>query len=141
MGRIDVDSSNHIIAQGELLEESEFRLSSRFKYYGIVRMESIDPMLSLDGSIHITAECPFLKTDWVLTKTKIDPLEIIIDLPDPDTARPSRKVYNGIYLRSDTASPYTAFMMRNNPSSSVKLFSSRGILFFDSESFHLNCFF
>ena len=133
MGRIDVDSSNHIIAQGELLEESEFRLSSRFKYYGIVRMESIDPMLSLDGSIHITAECPFLKTDWVLTKTKIDPLEIIIDLPDPDTARPSRKVYNGIYLRSDTASPYTAFMMRNNPSSSVKLFSSRGILFFDSE--------
>ena len=134
MGRIDVDTANHIVAQGELLPESEFYLSPRFKYYGIVNMKSIDPMLTVRGSIHITADCPFLKTDWVMTTTKIDPLEIIIDLPDPDTARPSRKVYNGIYLRSDSASPYTAFIMRNNPSSSVKLFSSRGILFYDVES-------
>ena len=134
MGRIDVDSSNHVVAQGELLPEAEFYLSPRFKYHGIVNMESIDPMLTVKGSIHITAECPFLKTDWVMTTTKIDPLEIIIDLPDPDTARPSRKVYSGVYLRSDSASPYTALIMRNNPSSSVKLFSSRGILFYDAES-------
>ncbi|CAI8308174.1 MAG: Uncharacterised protein [Owenweeksia sp. TMED14] len=134
MGRIDVDTLNHIVAQGEILPESEFYLSSRFKFYGIVNMESVEPMLSVKGSIHISAECPFLKTDWILTATKIDPLDIVIDLPDPDTARPARRVYSGIYLRSDSASPYTAFIMRNNSSSSVELFSSRGILFYDLEN-------
>lgn len=134
MGRIDVDSLDHVVAQGELLPEAGFHLSPYFQYYGIVNMESIDPMLTVRGRIHIVTSCPALETDWIMTTTQIDPLDIVIDLPDPDTARPAHKVYSGIYLMQDSASPYSAFIRRNNPSISVELISARGILFYDAEA-------
>ena len=133
MGRIDVDSLDHVVAQGELLPEAGFHLSPHFQYYGIVNMESIEPMLTVRGRIHIVTTCPALETDWIMTTTQIDPLDIVIDLPDPDTARPAHKVYSGIYLMQDSASPYTAFIRRNNPSIAVELISARGILFYDAE--------
>ena len=133
MGRIDVDSLDHVVAQGELVPEAGFHLSPHFQYYGIVNMESIEPMLTVRGRIHIVTSCPALETDWIMTTTQIDPLDIVIDLPDPDTARPAHKVYSGIYLMQDSASPYTAFIRRNNPSIAVELISARGILFYDPE--------
>lgn len=133
MGRIDVDSLDHVVAQGELTPEAGFHLSPHFQYYGIVNMESIDPMLTVRGRIHIVTTCPALETDWIMTTTQIDPLDIVIDLPDPDTARPAHKVYSGIYLMQDSASPYTAFIRRNNPSIAVELLSARGILFYDPD--------
>ncbi len=133
MGRIDVDSLDHVVAQGELLPEAGFHLSPHFQYYGIVNMESVEPMLTVRGRIHIVTSCPALETDWIMTTTQIDPLDIVIDLPDPDTARPAHKVYSGIYLMQDSASPYTAFIRRNNPSIAVELISARGILFYDAE--------
>jgi hypothetical protein len=133
MGRIDVDSANQVIAQGELLQSEGFHLSPFFQYYGIMNMVSSEPMLTARGRVHIVSTCPALETDWILTTTEVDPLDIIINLPDPDTARPAHKVYSGIYLMQDSASPYTAFIRRNNPSIAVELLSARGVLFYDED--------
>ena len=134
MGRIDVDSTDQLYAQGELNLKDDFYLSPYFRYYGIVRMEAQEPQLEMDGRVRITAECPALETDWIITRTRIDPVDILITLPDPDTARPSHKVYNGIYLMQDSTTPYTAFVRRNNPNVAVELFSTRGVLYYDEGS-------
>ena len=134
MGRVDVDSIDQMYAQGELGIADDFYLSPYFRYYGIVRMEAQNPQLDMDGRIRITAECPALETDWIITRTRIDPMDILITLPDPDTARPSHKVYNGIYLMQDSVTPYTAFVRRNNPNVAVELFSTKGVLYYDESS-------
>ena len=134
MGRIDVDSSDQMVAQGELGIQDDFFLSPYFRYYGIVRMEAQNPQLEMDGRIRITAECPALETDWIITRTRIDPMDILVTLPDPDTARPAQTVYNGIYLMQDSITPYTAFVRRNNPNVAVELFSTNGVLYYDESS-------
>ena len=133
MGRIDVDTAHRIVAQGEITEDEKFRLSPWFKYYGIVNMLSVEPRLEMNGRIRITQECPSMRTDWIITRTMIDPLDIAISLPSPDTARPSRRVYNGIYLMKDSTTAYTAFGRRNNPSVAVELFRADGHMFYSHE--------
>jgi hypothetical protein len=123
-----------MVAQGELGIQDDFFLSPYFRYYGIVRMEAQNPQLEMDGRIRITAECPALETDWIITRTRIDPMDILVALPDPDTARPAQTVYNGIYLMQDSITPYTAFVRRNNPNVAVELFSTNGVLYYDESS-------
>jgi hypothetical protein len=134
MANLHVDSAFHVVAQGELEPEDGFQLSPYFQYYGIVNMESDEPLLNVRGRIHIVTDCPALETDWILARTEIDPLDIVIELPDPDTTRPAQVVYNGIYLMQDSASPYTAFVRRNNLSIAVELIRANGILFYDHET-------
>lgn len=134
MINIRVDTSNQVIAAGEVSQEDNFYLSPYFRYYGVVKMVSSEPLLSVGGKIHIVTDCPAIETDWISTRSEIDPMDIVLELPDPDTTRPSQIVYNGIYLMQDSASPYTAFVRRNNLSIAVELIRANGILFFDHES-------
>ncbi len=133
MGKIDVDSNLRVIAQGEITLDDRFQLNPWFKYYGIMRMVSDDPLLDAQGRIHITLTCPSMKTDWIMTHTAIDPMDIVIQLPDPDTTRPAHIVTNGIYLMNDSTTVYTAFARRNNPSVAVELFKADGVLFYSDE--------
>ena len=133
LGRIDVDTTGQVYGLGEIPMESDFYLSPYFQYYGTVKMFAQDPQLLVEGRVRINAHCPALETDWIITKNRIDPYDILFVLPDPDTATPAQRVYSGIYLMQDSTTPYTAFVRRNNPNVAVELFSSKGVLYFDQE--------
>jgi hypothetical protein len=133
MGRIDVDTTGQLYGLGEIPAQDDFYLSPHFQYVGAVKIFAQDPQILVEGKVRISAQCPALETDWIIAKNKIDPFDILFVLPDPDTATPAQRVYSGIYLMQDSATPYTAFVRRNNPNVAVELFSSKGVLYYDEE--------
>ncbi len=69
--------------------DDEFRLSPRFDYYGPLKLQGGDSLLSYDGYFRIDAgNCRYQKSNWVKFVDKLDPkeIEIFVDHPITDTS-------------------------------------------------------
>lgn len=111
--------------------EDEFYLSSFFGYYGKVELNAPERLLNYDGYLMIQHTCDNLETDWFKFESKIDPKDIVIDLPEDNPNTMSDNIYSGIYLAPDSTSIYTGFLNKDAARVDKELISATGVLFYD----------
>lgn len=131
--RIQSDSAGTTYGRGDLSKEQPFPLSPYFQFYGVAKMYSAQEHLTFDGFTTITASCPSVSSQYFRTKSPVDPTDIVLELPNRDTAKGLNRVYNGIYLAQDSAAPYAAFIGRGGARASVELIGAYGVLYFEPE--------
>ncbi|NVK05069.1 MAG: hypothetical protein HWD92_09605 [Flavobacteriia bacterium] len=121
------------VGHANVTQEDAFYLSSFFGYYGQVDLRAPDRVLDYKGFILIQHTCENLETDWFRIDSKIDPDDIIIDLPEDNPSTAADNVYTGIYLAPDSSSIYTGFLNRDASRLDQELISATGVLYYDYE--------
>jgi hypothetical protein len=131
--RVQSDSGGTTYGRGDLSKEKPFPISPYFQFYGVAKMYSAQEHLTFDGFTTITAQCPSVSSQYFRTKSVVDPTDIVLELPNRDTAKGLNRVFNGIYLAQDSAAPYAAFIGRGGARASVELIGAYGVLFYEPE--------
>jgi hypothetical protein len=131
--RVQSASGGTTYGRGDLSKEKPFPISPYFQFYGVAKMYSAQEHLTFDGFTTITAQCPSVSSQYFRTKSVVDPTDIVLELPNRDTAKGLNRVFNGIYLAQDSAAPYAAFIGRGGARASVELIGAYGVLFYEPE--------
>ncbi|MCR9155274.1 MAG: hypothetical protein NXI09_14290 [Bacteroidetes bacterium] len=126
--RVDTGTT---VGRAAIKEEDYFFMSPHFGYYGNVRLRAAEKELYFQGYTHIEADCDAISTNWFAFKSKIDPANILIELPEVDSEDKTKLLANGVYLNSDTISGYAAFLSQEVRPTDKQMFFANGVLFYD----------
>lgn len=129
---IKVDTGT-TVGFAQVSQEEAFYMSPYFGYYGNVRLQANQRDLFFNGYTHIVADCPAISTNWFRFKSRIDPSNILIELPEIDSEDKTKLLANGIYLASDTISGYAAFLSQEVRAVDKQMFFAQGVLYYDEE--------
>jgi hypothetical protein len=127
---IKVDTGT-TVGFAQVSQDESFYMSPYFAYYGNVRLRADEKDLSFRGYTHIESACDAVSTNWFNFESKIDPTNIIIELPEIDPEDKTKTLANGIYLASDTISGYAAFLSQEVRPVDKQMFFANGVLYYD----------
>ena len=121
------------VTQGlcDVKPEDEFYLSSFFAFYGKVSFESPTREMLFDGLTLIQNSCENIVTTWFPFKSPINPNKIIIDLPVFGEDLAAERLFNGIFIGSDSTSAYSAFLTKGNAKVDLPIIRADGQLYYD----------
>jgi hypothetical protein len=128
---IKPDTSLTTVGLANVKVEDNFYLSAFFGYYGKVNLRATDKSMLFDGYTLIQHQCDNIQTTWFKFQSVIDPMKIVITLPEDKTG-PNR-LFNGIYLAPDSTSGYSAFLSQDNSKADQEIISSTGVLYYDKD--------
>jgi hypothetical protein len=128
---IRVDTSGTTVGKASIKQEEAFYMSPFFAYYGKVKLRADTLPLYFNGNTHIESSCPSVTSDWFAFESFIDPVNIVIDLPEIDKDDRTKNLNNGIYLAADTTSGYVAFLSKRVPQVDKEMFFATGKLYYD----------
>ncbi len=103
---IEPDAKGVSVAEGTILEDSNFYLSPQFRYYGGIKVRGSDVGVDFDGQTKIITNCEELAVDWIKFNSIVDTSKIIIPLGDYF----KDKVSGPTLSRDDGVEFYTAFL-------------------------------
>jgi hypothetical protein len=134
---VKVDSGKQTIAEGDIYESAEFRLSPPFQFQGRVTLQSHDSLLTFRGGARIEHDCEQPVPDWLFFESRIDPNDIYIPVSEPAINIDREKIYAGLYMYYDSVHVYPAFLSGRKNYSDRPLVSSGGFLYHDrSQGFY-----
>lgn len=128
---IKVDSVLTSVASGDLYVSADFRLSPVFQFKGKVFLKASDSLLTFKGGVMPEHNCDRIRPDWLYFKTRIDPGNIYIPLPEQAVNIDRQKIYAGIYMYYDSVHIYPSFLNFHRSYSDLALISSHGFLYYD----------
>ncbi|MBI1316340.1 hypothetical protein GC167_05695 [bacterium] len=115
----------------DVKQEDEFYMSSFFAFYGKVSFESPTREMLFDGFTLIQNSCENIVTTWFPFKSPIDPKNIIIDLPVFGEDLAAERLFNGIFIGSDSSGAYSAFLTKGNAKLDLPIIRADGQLYYD----------
>lgn len=104
MDKIGLDSSYQTIATGKISSEANFKLSKQFDYYGDVKIQAANPLITFSGATRINHNCEKFPRNWMSFTSQIDPKNIQIPVSESMKTLDGIPVSAGIVWR-DSRSP------------------------------------
>ncbi len=121
------------VATGTIPESSDFMLSPFYRFQGNITLSSDQPLAGFDGLAQIVEECPTFKPEWFSFKSYIDPNQIKLSVGAAPTGLNNRKLYNGLFITTDSTHIYPAFFSARKRYSDHPLIQADGVLYYDKE--------
>jgi hypothetical protein len=128
---VKVDTGFQTIANGEIFEVANFKLSPVFHYQGNVILKATDSLLFFNGATKIEHACDELEPSWLSFNTSIDPNDIYIPLTDDLLDINREKLFNGLFIHYDSVYVYPAFLTPRKSYSDSPLINPKGYLYYD----------
>jgi hypothetical protein len=132
LDNIIVDSALHTVAIGKINEADTFKLSSKFEYYGAVKINSSTPLLSFNGSTRIKHNCTKFTRSWMAFNSEINPKNIQIPVGEKMKTLSNTLVSAGILWRdspsSDSVRMYPTFLSPLKSSKDPVVITASGVL-------------
>lgn len=130
---IRLDTAYQTVAKGVIEEDANFRLSSKFDFYGGVELFASKPFLTFDGATRINHDCNQFARNWLTFRTDVDPNNIQIPVAGGDLKDlEGNGIAIGLVKRntsdSDSLEIYPAFLSALENESDHILFTSTGVL-------------
>ncbi len=132
---IKVDTGGTTIAKGKIPEEDGFFMSEFFAFKGNVHLKADEKYLTFHGATQIQHTCSSIVTTWVPFESVINPTKIVIDLPPADTSSKREKLFNGLYVKTDSTGVYSSFLSRKNAFSDLEMIASGGQVYYDKAKY------
>ena len=130
---INVDTSKHTSARGFITETDSFMLSPDFQYQGDVHLASLTKSLFFDGSAKIQQRCNNMSNTWFNFKALIDPMEVMIPIPQQIKDVNRRNIYTGTMLNTDSVHVYSSFFGYRKNYMDTYVVTANGYLYFDKK--------
>lgn len=126
--KIEVDTSYHTIAQGEITEEQQFMFSPQFTYMGDVSLNAGNPLLYFDGSYQIVQDCDPAMSRWVNFTGRIKPDSLAFPVPKEPEEYGGHHLYCGIFHSNENNKVYPAFLSPRNYYSDTLMMTASGVI-------------
>lgn len=135
MNTIGVDSSFQTFANGNILSEDNFKLSSQFDYYGKMSIKAAKPEILFTGATRINHTCEKFARNWMSFSAQIDPKNIQIPVSDNMKTLEGKSIAAGIVWRDsptkDSIRLYPTFLSSMENEKDPILITSSGVLQYD----------
>ena len=103
MNNIQLDTSYQTTASGKIEQESNFKLSQEFDYYGDVAIRAANPLILFSGATRINHECSKFDKNWMAFTSEIDPKNIQIPVSSEMKDLDGNAISAGIVWRDSPA--------------------------------------
>lgn len=129
------DTAMQTTAKGTVKEESNFRLSPQFDYYGEIEMFASLKELTFKGETRLSAhDCPGIERNWMAFEAQIDPEDIYIPVSETMIDSKGGAIGAGMILNTDSIGLYSTFLsVKQNPKH-IDVMTANGFLKFDKAS-------
>ena len=131
---IDVDTTYQTIAEGKILGEDLFMLSSFFEFQGDVNLEANREFLVFDGSSRILHDCPEEKIYWIPFTAEVNPSDIQIPISPNISSITKDELFSGVVSRKDPFGLYPVFLSRKDENVDQSNVSPVGYLSYDEKA-------
>jgi hypothetical protein len=132
--KISVNGDTETIASGTIEEEDNFMLSPRFSFAGEAGLQASQPHLNFRGGTRISHNCERLKVHPLAFEHKINPVDVLIPVPEQPMSADRERIYTGIFVATDSVHIYPAFFSTRKNWSDQLIVSAEGYLKFDPAS-------
>jgi hypothetical protein len=129
---ITVDTAT-TTAKGFIPESQKFMLSPAFSFAGDVALSAREDLLLLTGAAGIAHTCRNLNSSNIKFKSRIDPKNVMIPVPEKPRDMNDNLVFSGSFINLDSSKIYPAFLSPQKSYSDVALISADGYLYFEKE--------
>lgn len=103
MNDIGLDTSYQTKASGKINQDSNFKLSKEFDYYGDVSVRAANPLISFSGATRINHECEKFDKNWMAFSSELDPKNIQIPVSNEMNDLEGNAISAGIVWRDSPA--------------------------------------
>jgi hypothetical protein len=138
MESINVDSIFQTVAFGKINEVDTFKLSANFDFYGGVKINASNPLLSFKGSTRIRHNCTKFSRGWMAFQSELDPKNIQIPVSETMKTMDSKSISAGILWRDspsqDSIKMYPTFLSPMISENDPNVISAFGYLQFNKDS-------
>ncbi|MBN1599660.1 MAG: hypothetical protein JW894_15300 [Bacteroidales bacterium] len=131
LSEIKVDTGLHTVANGDIYEEANFKLSPVYQFLGKASLFADDSLLTFKGGVKIEHNCENPVPEWLYFTTRIDPDDIYIPIPEEAVDINRNKVYSGMYIYYDSVHIYPSFISMHKSYSDRAMVSSNGYMYYD----------
>jgi len=135
MENIKLDSSYQTVASGKVDQNTEFKLSEEFDFYGTLMVRASTPEILFSGATRINHSCEKFERNWLAFSSSIDPKNIQIPVSAQMKNLDGQPISAGIVWRDasnvDSLEMYPTFLsVLSNPNDPIVITSS-GLLTYD----------
>jgi hypothetical protein len=125
------------VANGEILEKDNFKLSKEFDYYGKIDVYSNSKALSLDGSMRLNHSCKYDRS-WMKFTDKVEAKNVQIPIAEKVVNAKNERLAVGFLWRDtpkmDSLRIYPAFLSKQEGTNDPYLFSANGYIQFNERA-------
>jgi len=108
---VDVDSTLQTYAKSEIDENSDFKLSNFYDFYGKINLFANQKFLVFKGNGRIKETCPNIASSWFKFESSIDPNNIYIKIDSITKNLNNQNIFNGFMLaKADSTYIYPTFL-------------------------------
>jgi hypothetical protein len=132
--KIDIDTNFQTIADGKIIGEDQFMLSSNFEFQGDVSLEANREFLVFNGSSRIIHDCPEEKIYWIPFTAEVNPKNIQIPIIGGMKSITNDDLYSGLVTREDPFGLYPVFLSKREDDADNVMVSVQGFLSYDKKS-------
>ncbi|MDR2036804.1 MAG: hypothetical protein LBQ60_02655 [Bacteroidales bacterium] len=122
------------VANASLGEEDGFMISPYYHYQGRMSLLSENEFPEFDGAAQIVQECEAMNPEWFKFRSVVNPNDVKIEVGEAPVNRQNAKIYNGLFLTTDSAHIYPAFFSKRKSYSDQPLIQAHGQLSYDKDS-------
>jgi hypothetical protein len=126
------DKSATTTASGVITEEQDFAIDPFYRFQGKMTLVSEKIFPTFEGAAQIVQECEHLHPDWFKFQSEINPANVQIAVEEDPVNRQNAKIYNAIFLASDSI--YPAFFSQRNNYADRPLIRAHGLLQYNRDS-------
>lgn len=131
---VKANDNRETVASGKISREEEFTLSPQFNFAGDVSLEASERNLMFDGVTMINHGCSNLPQQWIKFKSRIDPQDIYIELPEVVLNENDNPIATGMIFPTDSGSVYGTYLSSPYSKNDIEVLPSRGYLTFDQST-------
>lgn len=128
---ISVSNDFETITSGTIKEQDNFMLNPRFSFTGNAGLTGSRPHLRFKGATRISHNCEGITDQWLAFEDEIDPMQVMIPVPDQPMSINRERIYSGIFVASDSAHLYPAFFSKRKNYADQLLLTADGYMIFD----------
>jgi hypothetical protein len=132
--KLSTDASSQTVAEGEIPESSNFKLSPYFDYKGNISLIASNPNLGFKGSFRMNHDCAIPK-NWIEFSGDVNPKEVFIPLGDSVfDASTRKKLVTGLLAATDTAQVYSTFQTSRRNTGDWEIILTSGFIYYDKDA-------
>lgn len=128
---VKANDNRETVASGKISRKEEFTLSPQFNFAGDVALDASERNLMFDGLTMINHGCSNLPQQWIKFKSRIDPQDIYIELPEVVLNENSNPIATGMIFPTDSGSVYGTYLSSPYSKDDIEVLPARGYLTFD----------
>ena len=130
---IKPDTTGQTVSEGDISEEAKFQFNDYFSFAGKVKLFASNQFLTYQGGTKIVHSCGKIGKAYLKFNGEINPLDILIPLPENTTDMNGKAVGSAIIYGPDTNMVYSSFVSLRGGKKDLDVIKASGFLGYNKE--------